>query len=110
MTRKADPRTVRLPVPAGELPTFTPVPRQTSRHDGWTVERQHAFIEALADTGSVKAAAAAVDMSAEGAYYLRRQKGAQTDEPLGGERPLISVKGSGTALLRVDETIAIAAV
>lgn len=77
MTRRKDPRSVRLPVPAGELPPFTPVPRQYQRHDGWTPERQRAFIEALADTGSVAAAARAVDMSSEGAYHLRRQPGAQ---------------------------------
>lgn len=76
MTRKADPRTTRLPVPAGELPPFTPVPRQCNRHDGWTPARQVAFIEALADTGSVAAACKAVDMSTVGAYYLRRQPGA----------------------------------
>ncbi|MBA4163555.1 MAG: hypothetical protein C0510_02820 [Erythrobacter sp.] len=78
MTRKADPRTARLPVPAGELPQFTPVPRQTSRHDGWTPERQRNFIEALADTGSVDAACRAVDMSQPGAYLLRRQPGAES--------------------------------
>lgn len=78
MTRKADPRTARLPVPAGELPKFTPVPRQTSRHDGWTPERQRSFIEALADTGSVEAACRAVDMSQPGAYLLRRQPGAES--------------------------------
>lgn len=78
MTRKADPRTTRLPVPAGELPRFTPVPRQTSRHDGWTPERQRQFIEALADTGSVDAACRAVDMSQPGAYLLRRQPGAES--------------------------------
>ena len=78
MTRKADPRTARLPVPAGELPKFTPVPRQTSRHDGWTPERQRSFIEALADTGSVDAACRAVDMSQRGAYLLRRQPGAES--------------------------------
>lgn len=77
MTRRKDPRTTRLPVPAGELPPFTPVPRQCERHDGWTPERQRGFIEALADTGSVKAAARAVDMSTEGAYHLRRQPGAE---------------------------------
>lgn len=77
MTRKADPRTARLPVPAGELPAFTPVPRQCERHDGWTPERQRAFIEALADTGSVAAACKAVDMSTVGAYQLRRQPGAE---------------------------------
>ena len=54
------------------LPPFTPVPRHTSRHDGWTPERQRGFIEALADTGSVKRAAHAVNMTPEGAYQLRR--------------------------------------
>lgn len=54
------------------LGDFTPVPRQTTRHDGWTPERQRGFIEALADTGSVKAAAHAVNMTPEGAYLLRR--------------------------------------
>lgn len=78
MTRKKDPRITRLPVPAGELPPFTPVPRRCERHDGWTPERQIAFIEALADTGSVVAASKAVNMSAEGAYNLRRQPGAET--------------------------------
>src|SRR5438067_13811922 len=58
------------------LPDFTPVPRKY-RHDGWTPERQKAFIEALADTGSVSRAAAMVNMSPEGAYYLRRQQGAE---------------------------------
>ncbi|HEX2763027.1 MAG TPA: hypothetical protein VHM92_04155 [Allosphingosinicella sp.] len=37
---------------SGQAPSlaFTPVPRRY-RHDGWTPERQVAFIEALADTG-----------------------------------------------------------
>lgn len=78
MTRKKDPRTARSLVPAGELPAFTPVPRQSQRHDGWTPERQIAFIEALADTGSVEAACKAVDMSQPGAYQLRRQPGAES--------------------------------
>jgi len=54
---------------------FEPVPRKP-RYDGWTPERQRAFIEALAELGSVSAAARRINMSAEGAYYLRRQKGA----------------------------------
>lgn len=78
MTRQSDPREIRLPVPAGELPPFTPVPRQTQRHDGWTDERQREFIEALADTGSVAAACKAVNMSTVGAYQLRRQPGADS--------------------------------
>ena len=63
----------RQPAAKGTLPDFAPVPRQSSRHDGWTPERQRGFIEALADTGSVKHAAHAVNMTAVGAYYLRRQ-------------------------------------
>ena len=64
-------KTRRKP-PAGALPAFTPVPRQCQRHDGWTPERQRGFIAALADTGSVKAAARRVNMTPEGAYLLRR--------------------------------------
>lgn len=59
------------------LPDFQPVDRKY-RHDGWTPERQRAFIAALADTGSVSRAAAMVNMSPEGAYYLRRQAGAES--------------------------------
>ena len=58
------------------LPEFAPVPRKF-RHDGWTPERQRAFIGALADTGAVSRAARMVNMSPEGAYYLRRQPGAE---------------------------------
>lgn len=58
------------------LPDFAPVPRKY-RHDGWTPERQKAFIEALADTGSVSRAAAMVNMSSEGAYALRRHQDAE---------------------------------
>lgn len=62
----------RPPRAKGTLPTFTPVPRHYNRHDGWTPERQRDFIEALADTGSVKRAAHSVNMTPEGAYLLRR--------------------------------------
>ncbi|MGX7925912.1 hypothetical protein ACWPMX_04975 [Tsuneonella sp. HG094] len=81
MTRRKDPRATRTPLAEMEasghrLPTFDPVPRKP-RHDGWTPERQRAFIAALADTGSVKRAAMHVNMSPEGAYYLRRQRGSE---------------------------------
>jgi hypothetical protein len=61
-------------LPAADLPAppFTPVPRHYNRHDGWTPERQQGFIAALIATGSVKAAAHAVNMTPEGAYALRR--------------------------------------
>ena len=59
------------------LPTFTPVPRLKDRSNGWKPEVQHAFIEALADTGSVASACRAVRRSAHGTYHLRRQPGAE---------------------------------
>lgn len=51
---------------------FTPVPRAKDRSNGWKPEVQRAFIEALADTGSVKAACKAVGRTDHGAYQLRR--------------------------------------
>lgn len=57
-------------------PSFTPVPRQRARHNGWTERRQRDFIDGLALTGSVSAAADRVGMSSESAYMLRRADGA----------------------------------
>ena len=59
------------------LPDFTPVPRKY-RHDGWTPERQRAFIAALADTGSVSRAAAMVNMAQANCYTLRRAPGTES--------------------------------
>ena len=77
MTRRKDPTEIRIPVAPEDLPAFEPVSRKAQRHDGWTPERQRAFIGALADTGSVSRAARYVNMSPEGAYYLRRQPGSE---------------------------------
>lgn len=55
---------------------FTPVPRKCERFDGWTDERQVEFIRTLAATGSLKAAAASVNMSESGAVALRKAPGA----------------------------------
>ena len=49
--------------PARALVEFTPVPRLKNRSDGWTPEIQRAFIEALADTGSVASACRMVGRS-----------------------------------------------
>lgn len=51
---------------------FTPVPLR-SRHDGWTVEKQYAFIEALAESGIVEDACRRVGMSRTAADNLRRR-------------------------------------
>jgi hypothetical protein len=50
---------------------FLPVPR-SPRHDGWSPERQWAFDQALADTGSVFQAARIVGKSVRSAQRLRR--------------------------------------
>lgn len=61
---------------AGARPLdFTPVPGRR-RHDGWTAARQRGFIDTLADTGSVRHSANAVNMTPESAYALRRRPGA----------------------------------
>ena len=70
--------TVRSSVPVAALPAFTPVPRKQPRHDGWTPERQKAFIEALADTGCVSIACRMVNMSQPSYYQLRRQPGGES--------------------------------
>lgn len=77
MTRRKDPAETRIPVAAEDLPAFDSVPVKYC-HDGWTPARQKAFIGALADTGSVSRAARYVNMSPEGAYYLRRRPGSES--------------------------------
>lgn len=47
------------------------------RKDGWSPDKQRAFIEALADCGSVATAAQFVNMSESSAYRLRRSPGAE---------------------------------
>ncbi|TMJ20582.1 MAG: hypothetical protein E6G92_12860 [Alphaproteobacteria bacterium] len=74
VVRKAE----RLAVPKSALPDFTPVPRKQPRHDGWTPERQRAFIGFLADTGCVSIACRMVNMSQPSYYQLRRQPGAES--------------------------------
>ena len=66
---------------AGEeaSPFLTLPPLAPTRHraDGWTPERQRGFLEALASSGSVSAAARAVGMSRETAYAQRRRADAR---------------------------------
>lgn len=44
------------------------------RHDGWTAEKQIAFIEALAETACVEHACRQVGMTPQSAYRLRRRE------------------------------------
>lgn len=61
------PSSTALPIPA-----FTPVPRAKERSNGWKPAVQCAFIEVLADSGSVRTAARLVGRSERSAYQLRR--------------------------------------
>ena len=63
--------------PQTVLPAFAPVPREKDRSNGWKPQVQRAFIEALAETGSVRAACRRVARADHGAYLLRRHPEAQ---------------------------------
>ncbi|HEX8535357.1 MAG TPA: hypothetical protein VF662_14420, partial [Allosphingosinicella sp.] len=59
----------------GALLDFEPVPRRSSRADGWDAEVQRAFIAALSLTGSDRAAARAVGRAAYGVTQLLAHEG-----------------------------------
>ena len=63
------------PAPRRRIPCFHPVP-VGARADGWTHQRQAAFIGYLAETRSVLAACRKVSMGRESAYRLRKRPGA----------------------------------
>jgi hypothetical protein len=86
MTDSPPPAAPEPQSPAADADDFAPDPaepydpadyrwvpvRRRPRLDGWTEEKQRRFIEVLADTGLVSAAAKAVGLSRESAYKLRR--------------------------------------
>jgi hypothetical protein len=63
---------------ASNLPVeFTPVPLRP-RHDGWTPEKQAAFITALAESGCVEEACKRVGMHRSTAYELRARRNSES--------------------------------
>jgi hypothetical protein len=78
-----------------EITDFTPVPRQVRQENGWTPARQRKFIEALAETASVRQAALAVNMSKVSCYQLR-------NHPQGGDfkRAWDAAVDAGVAFLK----------
>ena len=56
-----------------QLVPFAPAVPATQRHDGWTADKQIAFVEALAETACVAEACRRVGMSESSAYRLRRR-------------------------------------
>ena len=86
----AAPRPHRWPA-YKRIPAFLPAPVR-AREDGWSPAVQGAFVGWLAETGSVREAAARVGKSREGAYRLRRRAGAEGfaaawDAALGHDAP-----------------------
>lgn len=71
-----------------ELLDFTPVPRFRTRVDGWSPERQKAFIVALAGSGSPRRAAHSIGMAAFGAEQLRKADNSESFN-LAWERALV---------------------
>jgi transposase-like protein len=76
---------------------FDPVPRRRRRRDGWTEERQRAFIAVLQLCGSISAAARAVGMSPRSAYRLAEADGADSFARAGD-----AAFAEGIARLRAD--------
>lgn len=68
-------RRTRSAAPAA---SFTPIARARERHDGWTPDRQLAFIEALAECGCVDEACAKVGVSRSAAYAFRARADARS--------------------------------
>lgn len=66
--------TDQLPQPAfTQIPDAADLAQPKERHDGWSPDKQVLFLEALARTGNVKAAALYTGLSRESAYKLRRR-------------------------------------
>jgi hypothetical protein len=61
---------------APKVPQFAVAPTRKS-HAGWTAERQRAFIDRLALTGSVGEACAIAGVASSSAYRLRNKAGAE---------------------------------
>ena len=62
----------------GDLLEFDPVPRKVKRADGWTHERQRAFIAALTVTGSKCQAAHAIGMAPFGIDQMLKSDGSDS--------------------------------
>jgi hypothetical protein len=72
---------------------FTPAELR-ARHDGWTAEKQIAFIEALAETACVEEACRRVGMSDSAAYQLRRRPCGAQFRRRGMRRSITACTGS----------------
>ena len=70
LTDPSRPRTPGIPQPQRDMPPDAHLPLAG---DGWTADRQRAFLVHLAETGCVSQACARVGLSRQSAYKLRRR-------------------------------------
>lgn len=61
-----------------DIPPVDDLAHPKERHDGWSPDKQVTFLEALARTGNVRAAATYAGLSRESAYKLRRRADGRT--------------------------------
>lgn len=81
-----------------DIPAFDPVETR-ARHDGWTPDRQLAFVEALAESACVTDAAKSVGMSAAAAYSLRNRNEAGAFRVAWDVALAIGVRALGDAVI-----------
>jgi len=74
----------------GALATYTPVTLR-ARHDGWTADRQRAFLAALSETGCISDACKAAGVTPRSAYRLRARPDATAFARAWDEALLLSV-------------------
>ena len=90
----------------GDLLEFTPVPRKKERVDGWSAEKQRAFIAALAATGSKRQASMSIGMAAYGVDQLLKADGSDSFRAA-FDRAIAIAKQNGT--MRIARGVADAA-
>jgi hypothetical protein len=90
----------------GDLLEFAPVPRKTKRADGWSAERQRAFIAALSATGSKRQAAKAIGMASFGVDQLLKADGSESFKAA-FDRAMAIAKANGS--LKIAQGVADAA-
>ena len=91
-----------------DILAFDPVPSASRRRDGWTPDRQRAFIDTLARIGVVAAAARSVGMSPKSAYGLLKRAGPESGFARAFEAAVAEgrVRAIDTAITRSLEGVA----
>lgn len=90
----------------GDLLAFTPVPRKKERVDGWSADKQRAFVAALSATGSKRRAAHAVGMAPFGIDQMLKADGNESFKEA-VERALLIARAHGS--IKIAQGVADAA-